>query len=419
MPMAALREILSLVLLVAAAIGVGIVCLQAWALRRHLRPRAATPAPAPRQRSAISILKPLCGLDDQLAGNLASFAALPYPDYEVILGVASADDPAYPIAAQTLRRWPERFRLVIQRGAPGLNPKVNQLIGLHAAARADILVISDSNTRVPAGYLDEIAAHLADPGVGLVTHPLAGASPSGSPSCGARLDNLHLTTTITPGFVAASTLCGKTYVVGKSMAMRRADLNALGGFQAVKDVLAEDFVLGRLVPAQLGKRVVLGRAVVACITERRSPAAFAARYARWSVMQRQCSGLLAYLGLLLLNPVLLALLALAVAPALPALAGLALVFAARALADSVAGRLALGQAPSPLSLALIPFKELLTGAAWAHGLVSNTIVWRSHRLRVGRGSALSLAPSVRRATRRPTLPVLSSLGTAGPRASAR
>ncbi|HET6150771.1 MAG TPA: glycosyltransferase [Polyangia bacterium] len=415
--MAALRETLSLVLLVAAAIGAGIVCLQAWVLRRHLR---ATPVtPAPRQRRAISILKPLCGLDDQLADNLASFAALPYPHYEVILGVASADDPAYPIAAQTLRRWPERFRLVIQRGAPGFNPKVNQLIGLGAAARADILVISDSNTRVPACYLDEIAAHLADPGVGLVTHPLAGESPTGSPSCGARLDNLHLTTTITPGFVAASSLCGKTYVVGKSMAMRRADLDALGGFQAVKDVLAEDFVLGRLVPARLGKRVVLGRAVVACITERRSPTAFAARYARWSVMQRQCSGLPAYLGLLLLNPVLLALLALAVAPAPRALAALTLVFGMRALADSVAGRLALGRALSPLSLALIPFKELLTGAAWAHGLVSNTIVWRSHRLRVGRGSALSLALPARRRARRPPLPVLPPLGTAGPRASAR
>jgi ceramide glucosyltransferase len=410
--MAALRDALSLVLLVAAAIGVGVVCLQVWVLRRHLRGGASKP----RLRPAISILKPLCGLDDQLAENLASFAALPYPDYEVILGVASADDPAYPIAERTVRRWPERFRLVIQRGAAGLNPKVNQLIGLAAAARAEILVISDSNTRVPTAYLDEIAAHLDDPAVGLVTHPLAGESPSPSPSCGARLDNLHLTATITPGFVAASALCGKTYVVGKSMAMRRADLEALGGFRTVKDVLAEDFVLGRLVLAQLGKRVVLGRSVVACISERRSPAAFAARYARWSVMQRQCSGLPAYLGLLLLNPVVLALLALAVAPSTAALTALALVFGARALADSVAGRLARGRALSPASLALIPLKEVLAGAAWLRGLGGHTIVWRSTRLRVGRGSVLSVAPAPRPASPRSTLPVLPPLGTAGRRA---
>ncbi len=116
------------------------------------------------------------------------------------------------------------------------------------------------------------------------------------------------------GFVAASALCGKTYVVGKSMAIRRTDLQAVGGLDVVKDVLAEDFVLGRLIPEALGKRVVLGRTVVECITVRRSLAAFASRYARWSVMQRQCAGLAPYLGLLLLNPVLLATCALVLAP---------------------------------------------------------------------------------------------------------
>jgi hypothetical protein len=43
---------------------------------------------------------------------------------------------------------------------------------------------------------------------------------------------------------------------------------------------------------------------------------------------------------------------------------------------------------------LIPLKELLAGAAWLHGLGSHTIVWRSTRLRVGRGSALSPAPAM-------------------------
>jgi ceramide glucosyltransferase len=388
--MAALGDLLSGVLLVASAIGLAIVAAQLVALARHLR-RAA---PVPRARPPISILKPLCGLDDRLADNLASFAALPYPDYEVLLGVASAADPAYAVASAIAQRWPARFRLVIQHGAPGLNPKVNQLLGLAVAARAEILVISDSNTRVPAGYLDEIAAWLEDPAVGLVTHPIAGVGEdrpgvSSRTSWGARLDNLHLTGTITPGFVAARALCGKSYVVGKSMAMRRADLAALGGFAVVKDVLAEDFVLGRLVPERLGKRVALGRAVVECVTERRTLAAFASRYARWSVMQRQCAGLPAYLGLLLLNPVLLATAALALAPARATLVAWGLCVVARAAGDALAGRLARGRAFSPRTLLLVPLKELLAGAAWIYGLGRRTIVWRSNRLVVGPGSALS------------------------------
>src|SRR4029450_11798766 len=120
--------------------------------------------------------KPLCGADDDLAANLASFAELPYGgEYEVILGVRSPQDPAWPLAEAPVRRWPHRMRLVRQEGEVGLNPKVNQLVGMARAARHDLLVISDSNIRVPDGYLADIAAHLSRPGVRCVTHPIGGA----------------------------------------------------------------------------------------------------------------------------------------------------------------------------------------------------------------------------------------------------
>ena len=100
-------------------------------LRRHLR---GAHAGAPRA-AAISILKPLCGLDDDSADNLATFAALPYPTTRSLLGVAARATPPTRRRRRSARRWPARFRVVIQRGAPGLNPKVNQLLGLSAAAR--------------------------------------------------------------------------------------------------------------------------------------------------------------------------------------------------------------------------------------------------------------------------------------------
>jgi ceramide glucosyltransferase len=386
--MLTLGEYLSAALLVASAVGTVLTAIQILVLRRHLRgavPMAAVHPP-------ISILKPLCGRDDELADNLAAFAALPYGDYEVVLGVASVDDSAYAVAQGAVRRWPARFRLAIQGASPGLNPKVNQLLGLAAVARFEILVISDSNTRVPAGYLEEIAALLADPGVGLVTHPIAGVGEDRpGASLGAWLDNLHLTGTITPGFAAARELCGKSYVVGKSMALRRRDLEALGGFGVVKDVLAEDFVLGRLFPAALGKRVVLARSVVHSVSVRRTLGEFAGRYARWSVMQRQCAGLAPYLGLLLLNPVLLAMAAVLASPSPLTAGALGLCVGARALADAAAGRLLRGRAFAARALLLVPLKELAAGGAWVYGLCRRSIAWRSSRLVVGRGSALSLS----------------------------
>ncbi len=376
-------------LLGATAIGLLMSTGHLLVLWRHLRGPIATPA----RRPPISILKPLCGLDDRLRQNLGTFAALPYPDYEVLLGVSSIDDAAYPTAVEIARQWPRRFRVVVQRGEPGLNPKVNQLMTLARAARNDLLVISDSNTRVPPGYLDEIAALLADDGVGLVTHPIVG---QGDEQVGARLgsalDNMHLSGAITPALTAAKVVFGKDYVVGKSMAMRWRDVRALGGFGIVKDVLAEDFVLGRMIPERLGKRVVLARSVVRCVSLRRSVGSFVKRYARWSVMQHQCAGLAAYWGLLLLNPMLLATAALALAPGRLTAAAWIACAAARIALDAMAGRVLRGHAFAPWALPLAPLKDLLAAGAWLYGLTNRTIEWRSHRLVVLRGSVLHPAP---------------------------
>src|SRR5450432_794154 len=392
-----LRHIAAVTLMGATAVGLMLSLMHLLALRYHL----GGPIAAPTQHPPISILKPLCGLDDRLMQNLASFADLPYPSYEVLLGVRDADDAAYPTALAVARRWPKRFRIVLQSGEPGLNPKVNQLMTLARAARNEILVISDSNTRVPPGYLDEIAALLADESVGLVTHPIVG---QGDEQYGARLgaalDNLNLGGAITPALTAAKVLFGKDYVVGKSMAMRWRDVRALGGFGVVKDVLAEDFVLGRMVPEKLGKRVVLARSVVRCVSLRRSVGGFVRRYARWNVMQHQCAGLAAYWGLLLLNPMLLATLALAAAPGPVTLAAWLACAVARVSLDAAAGRLLRGETFARWALPWAPVKDLLAAGAWLYGLTNRSIEWRSTRLLVLRGSVLrpSLAPA--RARRR-------------------
>jgi ceramide glucosyltransferase len=371
----------------AATVGLLLAWSQLAALWRHLR----RPARVPSRRAPISILKPLCGLDDRLAGNLLSFADLPYPDYEVVLGVRSAKDPAYPLAWMAARRWPHRFRVVLQQGEPGLNPKVNQLCTLARHARHDIIVISDSNVRVAPDYLDDIAAHLEDPSVGLVTHALAGDGEAERDArLGAVADNLHLTGVITPGVVAAKLLADKDYVIGKSMALRRADLRALGGFDCVKDVLAEDFVIGRAVADRLGKRVVLGRSIVRCVSVRRPLGGFANRYARWNVMQHQCAGLAAYVGLLLENPTLLATAAVVLQPSAATVALLAGCAANRMATDAVAARLLRGRCFPLRALLLGAIKDLLSGAAWAYGLVSRSIEWRSNCLVVLSGSRLRI-----------------------------
>jgi ceramide glucosyltransferase len=357
-------------LFVAAAIGFALLVLQLVALSRHMAGTPRTPTkPLPR----VSILKPLCGLDDDLAAHLAHFATLDYPDYELLLGVRDTTDTAYPTALDAAARWPGRVRVLVQRGTPGLNPKVNQLITLGEAATGEVLVISDSNARAESGFLREIVACFEDPQVG------------------AALENMHMAS-IGLGLVAAKRVAGQDLVVGKTMSLRRRDLDTLGGFHAVRDVLAEDHVLGRWVPARLGMKVALARGVVSSVARRHRVSDFIHRYERWSVMQRQAVGELVYVSQLLLNPSMLAVAAAALHPTRTTMP-LALAFVSgRIVVDGLTGALLREHTFAWRDLACSPLKDALIAWAWLHGLLNDTVVWRGHRLQVQPGTLLRLPP---------------------------
>ncbi|HEX9244407.1 MAG TPA: ceramide glucosyltransferase [Anaeromyxobacter sp.] len=377
---------LTSILFGAAAIGLVATAVQVFVLWIHLR----APAPAPRTAPAISILKPLCGVDDGLEENLASFAALDWPDFEVVLGVRSSSDAAYPLARAAVRRWPGRFRAVLQRGAPGLNPKVNQLLTLARAARHELLVISDSNVRVEPGYLSEIAALLEDERVGMVTNPISG---EGEAWVGSLMDHLHLASWVTPAMIAGKRLRLRDIVVGKSMALRRRDLEAMGGFDAVRNVLAEDYVMGQMVASVLGKRVAVARTPVRNVSARRSLRDFVGRYERWAVLQRHSVGRLTYSSFVLSNPVLLAALGAAVEPTVPVLGALGGTCVLKIALDAAAARLLRPGGFRLRQLAMIPAKDLAFGAAWAVGLFRNEVAWRGNKIVVGPGTRIVPLPA--------------------------
>jgi ceramide glucosyltransferase len=374
-------ELLSDSLVALAVLGLVALAAQLVLSLWHRRRKAPAISASP---PSITILKPLAGLDDGLDESLALFATLDYPSYEVVLGVKDASDPALGPALRATRRWPERFRLVLQRGEPGLNPKVNQLISMERAARHELLVISDSNARVGAGYLRGIAGWMQDPDVGCVTHPVVGA---GDRRWGSRLDNLHLATSIGPGMIAAKVAANQDVVVGKSMALWRADLTKLGGFEAYKDVLAEDYVFGRAVRDALGKRVVVANEWVVNHSADKSITCFMSRYCRWSVIHRTALHPATYSAQILLNPIALATLGGLLSPSVATSAALAGVIGAK-IAIDLATAASTGRGPDVRSALAVPLKDLLLFAAWVRAFFVRHVSWRGHRLRVMEGSRL-------------------------------
>lgn len=356
-----------------AAVGILLTLAQALRVLLHRRRRRVSTF----NRPGISILKPLCGNDDILLDNLESFATLSYPNYEVLLGVRDAQDDAYVLARAAVRRWPGRMRILLQRGEPGLNPKVNQLITLAKGARYDLLLVSDSNVRAREGYLEEVAAHFEDPDVGCVTNPLVGEAEE---SLGSLMDSLHMAGSIGPAMITAPAL-GLDLVIGKSMALRRRDLERLGGFLSVKDVLAEDHVLGCRVVSELQKRVAVAQHPIQNVSRSMSLWGFFKRQQRWAVTQRTSLRPWKYLSLALTQPIPFALFAMAILPERFAIPGVAACAAKAVLDASVAS--ALRQKPyARHALLAVLLKDLLLFAAWIHGAFSATVTWRGNRLRV-------------------------------------
>ncbi|WP_052519351.1 ceramide glucosyltransferase [Archangium violaceum] len=383
-----MNHALSLTLLTFAGIGAFVLGVQLFfVLRRQWSlSRAPAPVSSGAPPAGISILKPLCGVDDDLEANLACFATLGYPVYEVILGVKDTRDPAYQVAQAAVARWPKVMRLELQHGEPGLNPKVNQLITLAGAARYDILLISDSNTRVEPDYLHEISRTFEDPEVGCISHPVSGI---GEQSLGSLMDNLYQCTTTGAGQIAAKQAANQDIVVGKSMALRREVLEALGGFYSVRNVLAEDFVIGRWVTRGLGKRAVVARAPVYNVSQKKSVSAFFKRYIRWCIIHHSCIPTPVYLSQSLLNPMPWALLGAVFEPSLRALAVVTGVTAAKLIHDVTVFRVLRPGQPMPsMTVPAVLLKDVLLFVAWVNGLFARSVDWRGNKLRVMAGSKL-------------------------------
>ena len=349
------------------------------AVRRHFRAPPPGPAPLP----PVSLLKPVRGIDPGAGGALESFFSLEYPAYELLFGVADATDPIVPHLERLRAAHPDVPARIVVADAPGPNRKACVLDALARAARHDVLVSTDSDMRVAPSWLRDVVAALSPADVGLVTCPYRGAEPG---SLAARLEALHMGVTFLPSTVVASRVFRMPFAMGSTMALRRGDLDAMGGFGALAPYLADDYELGARVGAR-GRRVVLSPHVVSSVLGRTSFREVWQREIRWSRCARagQTAGHLGY-ALTFATP--LALAALVASRFAPigwvALAGsLAIRWAVAAAVARTTGDVA-----SLRALALVPLRDALTAAVWATALVGRRVVWRGHVFEVDRAGRL-------------------------------
>lgn len=334
---------------------------------------------------AISVLKPLAGDEPGLAENLDSFFRLDYPRYEALFAARDELDPALAIAREVRTSYPELKAHVLVAGeSDHPNAKVHSLAALTAAAAGELLVVSDSDIRAGPTLLWDLARDFEDPKVGVVTCPYRAVP---GPSPWSTLEALGMNTEFWSGVLVAQFLAPMDFAVGPTMAVRRSCLDAIGGWGAFGDYLAEDFQVGR--QARLaGYEVRLSTHVVEHRIGSQALWDNLVHRLRWRRSTRR-SRPVGYWGEIFANPVPWALLLpIAASGAAWSWAALGTCFVLRSLAALLVGGSILRDAQALPRYWMLPLQDVLSLLVWAAGLGGKRIVWRGRAYELARDGRL-------------------------------
>jgi ceramide glucosyltransferase len=339
-------------------------------------------APAPSSTSAVSILKPVHGLDPHFYEAIRSHALQDYPRFQILFGIGNAHDPAAGDIRRLIAEFPALDIRLIVTSTKLPNAKVGVLTDLAAQAQYPLLLINDSDITVPLDYLRQVTALLDQPGAGLVTCLYRAQSENGP----GRWEALGVATEFAPSVLVARMLGSVEFALGSTMLLRAADLRRIGGFPSIGDYLADDYQLGRRVRG-LGLQVVFAPAIVETHLGGDTWGEVWRHQLRWSRAIR-VSRPGGYYGYLVTHATFWSLIAIA-AGAWPAgVAALSL----RLLAGIWVGWGVLRDRGVLRRAFWIPFRDLWGFAIWLSGLAGKTVEWRGARMRLSRDGKILKDP---------------------------
>jgi ceramide glucosyltransferase len=262
----------------------GVLGLTRFLRRRGLRfgkERLADAGGASLAVPGVSLVRPVCGLENHIEDTLRSAFHLDYPRYEIIFCAAAANDSALPLVRRLLAEHAHvPARLLIGNEAISENPKLNNVCKGWRAAAYDWVVMADSNVLMPSDYIERmLAVWRAD--TGLVSSPPVGCRPAGF---WAELECAFLNTYQVRWQYAAAAV-GFGFAQGKSMLYRRSQIEAAGGIRLLASEPAEDAATTKLM-RNAGLRIRLVDAPFEQPLGYRSAAEVWARQLRWARLRQ-------------------------------------------------------------------------------------------------------------------------------------
>ena len=230
----------------------------------------------------MSILRPLCGMENSIEETLRSTFQLGYPDYEIVFCVTDAHDPVIPLVRKLIAEHPHvRANLLIGNSSICENPKLNNLVKGWHGSKGEWVLMVDSNVLMPTDHIQRMLFAWRDD-TGLVCSPPIGSAPR---NIWAELECAFLNT-YQARWQYFADLLGLGFAQGKSMLWRRDLLDSVGGIEALATDVAEDAAATKIVRG-LGLRVRLVASPFRQPLGHRRAAEVWNRQIRWARLRRK------------------------------------------------------------------------------------------------------------------------------------
>jgi ceramide glucosyltransferase len=352
------------------SIQIASTAIGAWrclARKSHLSP--------PMNAPAVTIVRPVCGIDNFERETLASSFGLDYPDYRILYCAARADDPAVALVRELIAAHPRQHaELLIGDDRAGPNPKLNNTIKGFDAAATDWIVMADSNVLMPRDYIQRLLARWDDD-TGVVVSVPIGARPG---NFWAELECAFLSTFQARWEYVADTF-GFGFAQGKNMLFRRDILQAGGGIRALGQEVAEDAATTKMTRAQGLKVRVMDSPFVQPLGRRGAMQVWG-RQVRWARLRR-----ITFPAMFLPEILTGSFLPMVAGLYFAAVEGLSLLLVAALLwaiwcgAEAMMARCAGWHFSWRMPLAIL-IRDLLLPVMWADAWINNEVIWRGSQV---------------------------------------
>lgn len=337
----------------------------------------------------VSVLKPVAGPEPGLQENLASFFRQDHPKYEILFGLEPAD-PARAVIARLAEAHPEvPCRIVEVEGLEWPNRKSAALYLAARQASYDRIAVSDQDVRVTADYLRKITAPLAGERVGLVCG-LYWATAEGHPA--SHLLAVGINADIPMYVIADYYLEGLTYALGASYALRREALEAIGGFPAIREYVADDYRIGNRI-YWAGWRIELAPAFVEVRVRESSFREMWDHALRWARTIRTCRPMGYFLSALPMGVVWAFLYAASAKFHAVGIGVLLAVSLWRILSVALFHFLFIPSRGLWKNLWLLPLRDLVFAALWLQAWFGREVTWRGRRYRISSDGRMEPLPA--------------------------